>query len=252
MARFAGLISQTGACRQLEYFFVNSRLRVITMSIRKVCIIGASGKLGLHLLAHSLERGYEVSVVCRPQSVVKLAAYQDRITIFPGSTNDRDLIRRAVADCDGVLIVLVPWGIAHYASGTARAVLDYAEPHARLIFSCGWHISLDGNDVYSWHLKLFVSVFGWIARRLRIVDIDDQVEACQQVFDSDRSWTVVRGSDLEDGSSEGMPVWSHHVGDPILKRNRTRRTDFALFMVAALTDDSLIQAAPAISGRNYA
>jgi hypothetical protein len=41
-------------------------------------------------------------------------------------------------------------------------------------------------------------------------------------------------------------VWSSHVGDPILKSNITRRLDFALFMVEALTNDALIQKAPAI------
>jgi hypothetical protein len=46
-----------------------------------------------------------------------------------------------------------------------------------------------------------------------------------------------------------LPVWSTHVGDPVLESNITRRVDFALFMVAALEDDSLIQEAPAIVGR---
>jgi hypothetical protein len=60
----------------------------------------------------------------------------------------------------------------------------------------------------------------------------------------------VRGSDLEEGPSEGLPVWSRHVGDPILQSNKTRRIDFALFMVDALTNDALIQEAPAIVGCN--
>ena len=45
-----------------------------------------------------------------------------------------------------------------------------------------------------------------------------------------------------------MPVWSRHVGDPILESNLTRRSDFALFMVAALENDELIHEAPAIVG----
>ena len=44
-------------------------------------------------------------------------------------------------------------------------------------------------------------------------------------------------------------MWSPHVGDPILESNLTRRIDFALFMVEALTDDELIHEAPAIVGR---
>lgn len=216
--------------------------------MRKVCIVGASGKLGQYMIQHALARGYEVVGVCRESSVEKLAAYQDRISIVPGKTNDRAVIQKAVSGCDGVLTVLVPWGIQQYASGTAQAVMDFAEPDARLIFSCGWHISRDGKDVYSWKLKAMVALFGTVARWLRIVELDDQVEACNRIFNSDTRWTVVRGSDLEEGESQGLPVWSEHVGDPILRSNLTRRTDFALFMVAALEDDALIHKAPAIVG----
>ena len=44
----------------------------------------------------------------------------------------------------------------------------------------------------------------------------------------------MRGSDLEEGESPGIPVWTRHLGDPILMSNMARRVDFALFMVAAL------------------
>jgi hypothetical protein len=108
--------------------------------------------------------------------------------------------------------VLVPWGVQQHSAGTAQAVLDHAEPGARL------------------------------------ADLNDQVEACRRVFASDTRWTVVRGSDLEEGESQGLPVWSRHVGDPILASNLTRRIDFALFMVAALENDELIHEAPAIVG----
>jgi uncharacterized protein YbjT (DUF2867 family) len=214
----------------------------------KVCIVGASGKLGHYMVQHSLDRGYEVVGVCREQSIGKLAAYKERITVIPGATNDRDVIRRAVDGCDGVLVVLVPRGVHHYASGTAQAVLDYARPGARLVFSCGWHITRDGRDVYSRKLKALVTIGGRLARLARVADLDDQVEACRCVFASDTRWTVVRGSNLEEGQSQGLPVWSRHVGDPILESNLTRRVDFALFMVAALENDELIHEAPAIVG----
>ena len=213
---------------------------------KRICIVGASGKLGRYMVRHALDRDYDVVAVCRPGSVDKLADVADRITIVPGATNDADVIRRAVDGCDGVLTVLVPWGRQNYSSGTAQAVLDHANPNARLVFSCGWHISLDGKDVYSRMLKAQVSIGGRIAKWLRFVDLDDQVEACRRIFASDTRWTVVRGSDLEEGDSEGLPVWSHHVGDAILASNRTRRIDFALFMVEALTDDELVHVAPAI------
>ena len=215
---------------------------------KKVCIVGASGKLGRYMVQHALDRGYEVIGVCREQSVGKLDAFKDRITIVTGATDDREVIRRAVEGCDAVLTVLVPWGVHDYASGTAQAVLDYARPGARLVFSCGWHITRDGQDVYSWKLRWLVRVGGLFARLARIVDLNDQVEACRRIFASDQQWTVVRGSDLEEGESQGLPVWSRHVGDPILASNMTRRVDFALFMVEAITNDELVHEAPAIAG----
>jgi hypothetical protein len=214
----------------------------------RVCIVGASGKLGRYLVQIALDRGYQVVAVCRERSVGKLDAFRGRITVIPGPTNDRDVIKEAVAGCDGVLTVLVPWGVQQYSTGTAQAVLDHAHPGARLIFSCGWHITRDGKDEYSLAFKAFVKTFGWLARLARFADLDDQVEACRRVFTSDARWTVVRGSDLEEGESQGLPVWSRHVGDPILRSNRTRRVDFALFMVAALERDELIREAPAIVG----
>jgi hypothetical protein len=200
------------------------------------------------MVQHALDRGYAVVGVCREASVGKLDAFKGRITIVPGATDDPEVIKRAVAGCDAVLVVLVPRGVHGHSSGTAQAVLDHAPAGARLVFSGGWHITLDGQDVYSWKLKALVKVGGWLARLARFADLDDQVEACRRVFASDTRWTVVRGSDLEEGESERLPVWSHHVGDPILKSNLTRRVDFALFMVAAIENDELIHTAPAIVG----
>jgi len=200
------------------------------------------------MVRHALERGYEVVGVCRARSVGKLDAFKGRIAIVPGATHDREVIRNAVAGCDGVLTVLFPWGRHHYSSGTAQAVLDYARPGARLVFSCGWHITRDGQDVWSPSFKRAMRVITWLTRLIPVVDIDDQVEACRRIFASDTRWTVVRGSDLEEGESEGLPVWSRHVGDPVLASNRTRRVDFALFMVEALVNDELIHEAPAIVG----
>jgi hypothetical protein len=102
--------------------------------------------------------------------------------------------------------------------------------------------------VYSWKLKAIVKVFGPLARLARFADLDDQVEACRRVFASATRWTVVRGSDLEEGQRQGLPVWSRHVGDAILASNSTRRVDFALFMVAAIENDALVHEAPAIVG----
>lgn len=78
--------------------------------MKKIYIVGASGKLGQYMVQHALNRGYEVIGVCREKSVNKLDRFKDRMTIIPGATNNRQVIERAVRECDAVLTVLVPWG----------------------------------------------------------------------------------------------------------------------------------------------
>src|SRR5690349_24898474 len=151
----------------------------------RVCIVGASGKLGQYMVRQSLDRGYEVVGVCREESVGKLDAFKGRITIVSGATDNREVIKRAVAGCDAVLVVLVPRGVHGYASGTAQAVLDHAEPGARLVFSCGWHITLDGQDVYTWKLKALVNIGGPPARLARLPRPDHPAAATRRVLASD-------------------------------------------------------------------
>lgn len=217
--------------------------------MKRVAIIGISGKLGQYMTEHALARGYEVIGVCRPDSVHKLARFGHRIKLIPGQTTDPEIIRKAVQDADGVLTVLVPWGRDRMATRIAEAVLKYAKPNARLVFSCGWHVRLTEADRYPLKERIKSWVFGRIAKLMRMADIDDQEAAAQLVHRSDRDWTIVRASDLEEGDTEGLPVWAANVGDPILASNRTHRTDFALFMVHALTDVSLSRTAPAIVSR---
>ena len=217
--------------------------------MKRICIIGISGKLGQLMAEHALAQGLEVRGVCRPESVAKLARFGDRITVFPGRTDDRAVIAKATEGCDGVVTVLVPWGVQDYASGTARAVLDLAPPDARLAFSCGLHIRHSDKDRHSLKLRAFVAVFGLLARLARFADISDQVRATEAIFASDRAWTVVRAPDLEAGESEGLPLWAPHAGDPLLAANVVRRTDFARFMLHALTDPALVRVAPVIVSR---
>lgn len=219
-----------------------------TAAMRKVCVVGASGKLGTLMVEECLKRGYEVVGVCREESVGKLDTFKDRITIVPGRTNNEEVIKKAIAGCDGVLTVLVPMGFDKNSSGTAHAILTHCEPNSRLIFSCGAHITKDGKDTYAWSFHVLVFLFGILGRLFWIGEIEDQVEACREIFASDRRWTVVRADNLNDDPPQGLPVWSHHYGDPILESSVVCRRDFAHFMVDALTNDALEKEAPAIVG----
>lgn len=57
--------------------------------MKKVCIVGASGKLGQYMVQHALERGYEVVGVCRKRGVGKLDTFERRIAVIPGRRTTR-------------------------------------------------------------------------------------------------------------------------------------------------------------------
>jgi hypothetical protein len=58
--------------------------------------------------------------VCREQGVAKLDALKGRMTVIPGATDDREVIRKAVAGCDGALTVLAARGATGTRPGRRR------------------------------------------------------------------------------------------------------------------------------------
>src|SRR5437868_154777 len=104
----------------------------------RVCIVGASGKLGQYMVQQSLDRGDEVVGVCREQSVQKLDAFKGHMTVIPGATDDREVIKRAVAGCDGVAHGAGPARRAWVLDGNGQTAMSHesSEP--------GTHRSLSG------------------------------------------------------------------------------------------------------------
>ena len=212
----------------------------------RVLIVGASGKSGQYMVEQCLEKGYEVVGVCREQSVSKLDRFKDRMTIVPGATNDSEVIKKAVGDgVDGVLAILIPHGTNNYSSGTAKAVLEHA-PNARLVFTNGTSVSMDGKDEYRWTQKLLFGTFRFVGSLTGMFDMSDQERAADMIFKSDANWTVVRGVWLEEGESEGIPVYADHMQEPVLNSGKLRRVDYCKFLVECLRAPSLIHQAPIV------
>ncbi len=108
----------------------------------KICIIGASGKLGTYMVQHALDRGYEVVGVCRERSVSKL----DGVQRAHHSHSRRD--KRPAGDSDRLSQAATGsspcWSrgaISTTQREQPRRCSTLRRPGARLIFSCGWHIT---------------------------------------------------------------------------------------------------------------
>jgi hypothetical protein len=213
----------------------------------KVAIIGASGKSGKYLVRECLEKGYEVVGVCRESSVPKLGELADEITVVPGPTSDRGVIRRAVQGCDGVItIIIAPGRRSTYATETVSAVLEEAGD-ARLVFSGSDGASqiVDG-ETRSFRNRCELVLGGAIAWLFGLANVSDMLAATELIYASQTRWTVVRAPWLKEGESQGMPV-AGSLGDAAVNAKEVRRVDFAKFMVAALEDDSLVHRSPVIA-----
>ena len=213
--------------------------------IRRICIIGASGKLGRYMVQHALDRGYDVVGVCREKSAEKLDAFKGRIAIVPGATNDREVILRGAMGCSP------SWsrGVSSSTRRAPRRPYWTMRSQARVLSSRAAGISrvTARTCTRGSSRPLCVSSVGW--RGYFALPISTtrsrRVAGCLPAVLGGLSFG---GATSKRGESQGLPVWSCHVGDPILESNLTRRVDFELFMVHALENDELIHEAPAIVG----
>lgn len=213
----------------------------------RVAIVGASGETGRHLVRECLATGHEVVGVCREPSVPKLGELATRITVVPGLTSDREVIRKAVQGCDGVITIIVaPGRNSTYATDTVRAVLEEAKA-ARLVFAGSVGASrLLAGESHSLRVRMMLTVLGGIAAALGVANISNMLAATDRIYASPGRWTVVRAPWLTEGESQGLPVLGS-LRDKSAGARAIRRVDFAKFMVAALEDDSLVRQAPVIA-----
>ena len=67
----------------------------------KVCIVGASGKLGRYMVRHALDRGWQVVGVCRERSVAKLDAFKGRVSSSRAGGTSRATARTCIRGGSG-------------------------------------------------------------------------------------------------------------------------------------------------------
>ncbi|MCK4489327.1 MAG: NAD-dependent epimerase/dehydratase family protein [Anaerolineales bacterium] len=91
------------------------------MSKKEICLVtGATGAVGPSLIRHLVEEGYQVRVLTRPESDVRLLP--EGITRIIGDINNQGVIARAVSDVDYVFHLAA---ILHINNPDASLIKEY-------------------------------------------------------------------------------------------------------------------------------
>jgi len=133
-----------------------------------------------YMVQHALDRATRWLASAGSAAWAKLTSSKGRITVVPRYER-RGVIQKASQGATGARRA-GSLGVHQYSSGTAQAVLDQRAsgraPHIllRLAYYAGWPGRVLGRT-----FKTAVKRFGWVARMLRVAEIDDQVERAASV-----------------------------------------------------------------------
>lgn len=207
-------------------------------AVKRVLIIGATGRTGLRLVEEALAKDLGVTVLARKPEA--LGALQARVTVVQGNVLDPAAVSRAVSDTEAVLCALGPQRDSPptLCSQGTRHLLSAMQTHGvrRLVCITGAMIGHPDTRL------------GWLYRVMRSAfhdTLQDRQVQEQLILRSGLDWTVVRPPRLSNGAPRG--IWRAGEDIRIGGLAHISRADLARFMVQQLEDPSFIRRAVAVA-----
>ena len=215
----------------------------------KLLLLGATGRTGKLITETALQKGYPVN--CLVRSPEKLLIDHHNISLFEGSPLDKDLLQKAMIDCDAVVSALnvsrtsdFPWAKLrspkNLMSDTMKNVIALMNEQQvkRLIVCSAWGAAETKKDIPYW--------FRWFIDNSNIGAAYQDHERQEAIIkDSTLDWTIVRPVGLTNSKKERQVIVSY---DNLPKPKMTiSRHGLAQFMIDSLNDESLIGKLPVIS-----
>jgi putative NADH-flavin reductase len=160
----------------------------------KIAVLGASGRLGRHLVKKALDAGYRVVAFVRFPIFFRLS--HKALTIVRGDSKDEKAVERALSDVQAVMTVLGPdAGIAPDSTKRAASAVISAMKRVgvrRLVWQTGSGVPYMGETLFG-SRKAMRSALGLIAYpALKNVE-----EGLRLLMESDLDCTVVRFNRIE-------------------------------------------------------
>lgn len=217
--------------------------------MKKILLLGASGRTGKHILNQALERGFDVNIVVRDASKIKTKSAQ--LTIFEGTPSDAAILKIAVQNCDFVISALnisrnsdFPWAALrtekNFLSGVVSNLIQIfkSNPIKHLIIISAWGVHETKKDIpfwFRWTIDVSNIRFGYLEH--------ENQETILEV--SSINWTSVRPAGLTNFEADKEVLVSF---DNKPKPNLLiSRKNVAKFILDILGDTSYFGKTPAIS-----
>jgi putative NADH-flavin reductase len=205
----------------------------------RLALIGASGRIGQHVLAWGVEYGHQVTALARdPQSL----AASSGLTVLTGDVTDSGTVAELVTGADAVLSALGPRG-ARSPALMARAGQNIvasmtAAGVSRLVCVSAAGAFIQGDPESGALVKM-------ILPRVLAKPFADVREMEAAIAASDLNWTLVRPTRLVNSGATGR--YRVRPDYPPKGGWKISRSDVAQFIAGVLTEGSWIRGRPALA-----
>ena len=207
--------------------------------IRRVAIIGGSGKAGRFLVKQVSEAGYQMRLLMRNPDKSELS--DERIEVLKGDARDFPSIKSLLQGCDAVLSTLrEPKGEAPIRSVAAGHILAAMKELGirRYILLCGAAVDAPG-DHKDFRTKLLTKFIQWTRPAIAA----DQQKVLALLIRSDVEWTLVRLPTIVEEPVAG----NVKVNLEKLPGGKINGTDLANFLVTQIADKQYVRKAPFVA-----
>ena len=204
----------------------------------RLAIFGATGKTGIELVKHALEKGYQVTAFVRDSS--RLPFEHDRLAIVTGDVFDPADVADTVQGQDAVVCALGSSDLKKTsvrAEGTSNIIQTMKEHGVQRLVV----VSAMGTGE-SWNTLSLVNKF-FYATLLKSSREDHEAQEAA-VKESGLDWTIIRPSGLTDEPRSDV----YEVGENILaKTSKIARTDVADMILKELEQNAFVRKAVTIT-----
>jgi putative NADH-flavin reductase len=216
--------------------------------IKRILLLGATGRTGNQVLQQALDRGYKVNALVRDGRKIELE--DERLRVFEGDTRIPKDLNFAMENCEAVVSCLnisrksdFPWAPLRtpedFLSMTMRSLIKVCQEQdvTRLVLTSAWGVGDSRPHIPGW--------FGWVIDNSNLSAAYLEHERQEAlVRNSGLDWTIVRPVALTNCEKpKPVKVIFGHEEKPSL---RISRRNTAGFLIDVLEQPDYIQSIPVI------